>query len=70
MQRAIKIKRIAKSVIENKVCAVFSGIAAMVFYSIGSHSTNRMQPEVKPCKAEIRKGKKDNGSYMGKPGPC
>ena len=36
-----KIKRIAKSVIENEV--VFSGSAAMVFYSIlfGSNATGR-----------------------------
>ena len=42
--------------------AVFSGSAAMVFYSIlfDSTSTNQMQPEVKPCKAEIGKGKNES----------
>ena len=42
-----------------KCGALFSGSAAIVFYSIlfDSSSTNRMQPEVKHCKAEIRKGK-------------
>ena len=34
----------------------------MVFYSIlfDSSSMNRMQAEVKPCKAEIRKGKNES----------
>ena len=34
----------------------------MVFYSIlfDSSSTKRMQPEVKPCKAEIGKGKNES----------
>ena len=34
----------------------------MVFYSIlfDSSSTNGMQPEVKPCKAEIGKGKNES----------
>ena len=61
MQCAIKIKRIAKLVIEN----VFSGSAAMVFYSIlfGSSNTNRMQPEVKPYKAEIGKGKNESSVH-------
>ena len=38
----------------------------MVFYSIlfELSSTNRMQPEVKPCQAEIGKGK--NESSMGR----
>ena len=46
----------------NKCGAIFSGFAAMVFYSIlfDSSSTNQMQPEVKPCKAEIGKGKNES----------
>ena len=46
---------------KTKCGAVFSGSAAIVFYSIlfDSSSTNRMQPEVKPCKAEIGKGKNE-----------
>ena len=42
-----------------KCGAIFSGSAAMVIYSIlfDSSSTNRIQPEVKPCKVEIRKAK-------------
>ena len=45
-----------------KCGAVFSGSAAMVFCSIlfDSSSTNRMQPEVKPCKVEIGKGKNES----------
>ena len=45
---AIKIKRMAKLIIEKEV-------RRRIFYSIlfGSSSTNRMQPEVKPYKAEI-----------------
>ena len=52
------MERISLSVIENEVGAVFSSSAAMVLYSIlfDSNSTNRMHPEVKRCKAEIRKG--------------
>ena len=62
MQCAIKIKRIARSVIECKCGAIFSGSAAMVFYSIlfDSSSMNQMQPEVKPCKAVMGKGKKES----------
>ena len=45
-----------------KCGAVFSGSAAMVFYSIlfDSSSTNRMQPEVKHRKPEIGKGKNES----------
>ena len=45
-----------------KCDAVFSGSAAMVFYSIlfDSSSTYQMQPEVKPCKVEIGKGKNES----------
>ena len=52
---AIKIKRIAKLVIENEV-------RRRIFYSIlfDSSSTNRMQAEVKPYKAEIMKGKNES----------
>ena len=52
---AIKIKRIAKLVIENEV-------RRRIFYSIlyDSSNTNRMQPEVKPYKAEIGKGKNES----------
>ena len=52
---AIKIKRIAKLVIENEV-------RRRIFYSVlfDSSSTNRMQPEVKPYKAEIVKGKNES----------
>ena len=52
---AIKIKRIAKLVIENQV-------RRHIFYSIlfDSSSTNRMQPEVKPYEAEIGKGKNES----------
>ena len=52
---AIKIKRIAKLVIENEV-------RRRIFCSIlfDSSSTNRMQPEVKPYKAEIGKGKNES----------
>ena len=44
----------------------------MVFYSIlfysilfysSTCSTNQMQPEVKPCKAEIRKGKNESSVW-------
>ena len=43
-----------------KCGALFSGSAAIVFYSIlfDSSSTNLMQQEVKHSKAEIGKGKK------------
>ena len=42
--------------------AVVSGSAAMVFYFIlFDSSMNRMQLEVKPCKAEIEKGKNESG---------
>ena len=52
---AIKIKRIAKLVIENEVrCRIFCSIL------FDSSSTNRMQPEVKPYKAEIGKGKNES----------
>ena len=42
--------------------AVFNGSATMVFCSIlfDSSSTNQMQPEVKPCKAEIRQSKNES----------
>ena len=52
---ATKIKRIAKLIIENEV-------RQRIFYSIlfDSSSTNRMQPEVKPYKAEIVKGKNES----------
>ena len=42
--------------------AVFSGSAATVFYSIlfDPSSLNRIQPEVKPCTAEIGKGKNES----------
>ena len=55
---AIKIKRIAKLVIENEV-------RRRIFYSIlfDSSSTNRMQPEVKPYKAEIGKGKNESSMW-------
>ena len=45
-----------------KCGAVFSASAAMVFYSVlfDSSNTNRMQPEMKPCKAEIGKGKNES----------
>ena len=51
----IKIKRIAKLVIENEV-------RRRIFYSIlfDSSSMNQMQPEVKPNKAEIGKGKNES----------
>ena len=49
---AIKIKRIAKLIIENEV-------RLRIFYSslFDSSSTNRMQPEVKPYKAKPYKAK-------------
>ena len=45
-----------------KCGAVFIGSAAMALYSIlfDSSSMNGMQPEMKPCKAEIRKGKNES----------
>ena len=48
--------------IENEVGSIFSDSAAIVFYFIlfDSSSTNRMQLKVKPCKAEIRKGKNES----------
>ena len=55
---AIKIKKIAKLVKQNKV-------RRRIFYSIlfDSRSTNRMQLEVKPYKAEIGKGKNESSVW-------
>ena len=44
----------------------YSVSAPMVFYSVLFYSntcTNRMQPEVKPCKAEIQKGKNESSAW-------
>ena len=54
MQCKTKIKRKLKSVIENKVRCRMPWYS-ILFYS-STCSMNQMQPEVKPCKAEIWKG--------------
>ena len=63
MQCTTKIKRIVKSLIENKVWCCIQRVMPL-WYSILFHSstcsTYRLQPEVKPCKVEIRKCKNES----------
>ena len=59
-----KIKRIAKLVIEKQSggCIQRKCRHGILFYS-STCSTNRMQLEVKPCKAEIWKGKNESSMW-------